>query len=216
MSIINGIRTINNLLAGSMSGAQLQTHLATGSNLAGWIQALNSPSQFKAVAESSTAMNSVAASSNAMTAVAASSNAMTAVVASSVAKMALFNSDTALAIIAAYVTALTTMRAAAQYSVLASNSAAGSSARTLAGTTPTASYIVLGVSTNISNIGMTMTLATLRPGSTRPTTNVTAANNVSLATALGPLVMPMVSPFTITSGDGITQIGYVGALRCDV
>jgi len=169
-----------------------------------------------AVAASSTAMAAVAASSTAMAAVIASSTAMAAVIASSTAKMAVFNSDTALDAIAASETALGSMRAAAQYAVLASNSNPGNEGRTLAGTVPTASYIVLGVSTSDGSTGSTMTVATLRPGSTRQNTNVTAAGNVSLATALGPLVMPMVSPFTIVSTDGGTQIGYVGALRCDV
>jgi hypothetical protein len=47
-------------------------------------------------------------------------------------------------------------------------------------------------------------------------TNTTATNNVGVGTALGPIVLPMVTPFTVQSTDGTGQIIYVGMLRCDV
>ena len=107
MGMINGIRTLNALCSGTMTGAQLTTYLATGSNSGSFQQLLTLRGQAKVLAESSVAMTAVIASSTAMTAVAASSTAMTAVWASntaadavmtsSAAKLAVYNNDTALA-----------------------------------------------------------------------------------------------------------------------
>jgi hypothetical protein len=169
-----------------------------------------------AVAASSAAMDAVAASSAAMTAVAASSTAMTAVAASSTAKMAVFNSDTALADIAASATALTAMRAAAQYAVYETANVALTSPTALIGTNASASYIALGVSTSDITNGATITIATRHPGSARANTHVTDVTSVSLTTALGALVMPMVTPFTFQTTDGNPQTGRVGMLRCDI
>lgn len=226
MGIVNGIRTIDSILAGALSGAQLETWLGTGINKAGFTQAINVKTQLRLLIESSSAMAVVAASTIAMTAIVensyaldlliANSGALAAVAASTTAKMVLFSSDLALTEIAASATAIAVMRAAAQYAVYASNSAWGTTTRTLAGLNAAGSYIVLGASTNDSSTGETMTIATRKSGSTRGNTNTTAADNVSLTTALGEIVMPMVTPFTIVSTDSSTQIGYVGALRCDV
>jgi hypothetical protein len=130
--------------------------------------------------------------------------------------MAIFNADTALTAIAASATALAAMRAAAQYTVFASANASGNTARTLSGPNAAGSYIVVGASTSDPHIGATQTVATRRSGSAMAATNVTALDNVSLTTALGPIVMAMVTPFTIVSTDQSSQIGYVGAVRCDV
>jgi hypothetical protein len=227
MGIVNGISIINNLLAGTLSGAQLQTYLGTGANLASFVQAINSRSQARAMTESNTAMTAVAASSTAMTAVAASSTAMTAVAASSTAmtavaarstamtavtasttaKMAIFNSDTALASIAASSTALTAMRASSQYQLSAGTAAA------IAGLNAAGSYIVVGLSTsNGSSAGVNV--LTRRSGSTvsmfQAATGTTASNGLTF-----PAAMPMVTPFSVSNtGDGWTW--FVGTVRCDV
>jgi len=68
MGILNGIGIVNSLLAGTLSGAALQTYLGTGSNYASFVQAINSRSQARAIAESPTAMAAVAQSAKAMNA----------------------------------------------------------------------------------------------------------------------------------------------------
>ncbi len=108
MGMINGIRTINAIVGGTMSGSALETYLtASGNNLGSFLQLMNLRGQMMMLAQSSTAMTAVIASSTAMTAVAASSTAMTAVwalntastavMSSSTARLAVYNSDTALA-----------------------------------------------------------------------------------------------------------------------
>jgi hypothetical protein len=207
MGIVNGISIINNLLAGTLSGAQLQTYLGTGANLASFVQAINSRSQARAMTESNTAMTAVTASSTAMTAVAASSTAMTAVAASTTAKMAIFNSDTALASIAASSTALTAMRASSQYQLSAGTAGA------IAGLNAAGSYIVVGLSTsNGSSAGVNV--LTRRSGSTvsmfQAATGTTASNGLTF-----PAAMPMVTPFSV-SNTGAGWTWFVGTVRCDV
>ena len=76
--MINGIRTLNALSSGTMTGAQLTTYLATSTNAGSFQQLLSLRGQTKLLTESTLAMTAVAASSTAVTAVAASSAAMTA------------------------------------------------------------------------------------------------------------------------------------------
>lgn len=138
---------------------------------------------------------------------------MTAVVASAAAKMAMFSSDTALNAIAASATAITAIRAAAGYSVLATDNTSGS--RPWPGVAG-GKYIIAGISTSDSSTGATITVSTLRAGSTRPNTHLTDASSVSLATALGAILCPCEEAFTVATTDGGIQILYLGALRCDV
>jgi hypothetical protein len=148
-----------------------------------------------------------------MAAVAASSTAMAAVAASSTAKMAIYAADTAITEIAGSATALAAIRAAAGYSILATASVPGSRAWPgVAG----GKYLIVGVSTSDSSTAATITVSTRRTGSTRPATNTTASDNVTLTTALGPICCPCEEAFTVTTTDGSTQIIYLGALRCDV
>lgn len=73
MSIINGIRTINNLMAGTLTGAQLETLLATGSSYAGYCQALNTASTSRVLLESNTAKAQLVLSARAIKGLASSS-----------------------------------------------------------------------------------------------------------------------------------------------
>ena len=125
MGMINGIRTLNALCSGTMTGAQLTTYLATGSNSGSFQQLLTLRGQAKVLAESSVAMTAVIASSTAMTAVAASSTAMTAVIASSTAMTAVAASSTAMTAVAASSTAMTAVIASstAMTAVIASSTA---------------------------------------------------------------------------------------------
>lgn len=69
MGIVSGIRILNNLLAGTLSGAQLQTVLTTPANLASFTQLLYSPRHLRSLLESSTAVAALAASNAALGAV---------------------------------------------------------------------------------------------------------------------------------------------------
>lgn len=73
MSIVNGIRTIDNLVAGNLSGAQLETWLGTGINKAGFIQAINSRSQVRLLTESLTALTAISTSPAAVSSIGRSS-----------------------------------------------------------------------------------------------------------------------------------------------
>ena len=125
MGMVNGIRALNALMSGTMTGAQLTTYLSTGSNSGSFQQLLTLRGQVKVLTESSVAMTAVAASSTAMTAVAASSTAMTAVLASSTAMTAVLASSTAMTAVAASSTAMTAVLASstAMTAVAASSTA---------------------------------------------------------------------------------------------
>ena len=79
MGMVNGIRIVNQVIAGTLSGSALQTYLGTAANRASWIHALNTKTLSRALAESSTAMTAIGASALASTDVAASSVALAAV-----------------------------------------------------------------------------------------------------------------------------------------
>lgn len=66
MGIVNGISVVNNLIAGSMSGAQLQTYLATGANLASFVQVTNVRRQLQVLRNTPAAVTAVMASSTAL------------------------------------------------------------------------------------------------------------------------------------------------------
>lgn len=66
MGIVNGLSIVNNLIAGSMTGAQLQTYLATGSNLASFVQMTNVRRQLQVLRNTPAAVTAVTASSTAL------------------------------------------------------------------------------------------------------------------------------------------------------
>lgn len=227
MAMISGMRMLNALENGTLTGAQLQTLLANNSRRGELQVLLEIPGQARriaannvtmtAVAASSLAMTAVAASSNAMNAVVASSTAMTAVIASSNAKMAVFNSDTAITAIAGSATAIAAVRAAAQYAVLSTLSSNLTLGQPLVGTNAAGSYIAVGVSNSVGVAGEVITLTNRRAGSARVNTNTMAVDNINLATALGPIAVPLVSSFVYSwNGTTSNRIGYVGMLRCDI
>jgi len=144
--------------------------------------------------------------------------AMAAVLGSSVAKMALFNSDAAIAAISGSSTALAAIRTNAKYATYTHDSGLRPNQNpALIGPVLSGSYIAVGVSTTDTTTGQTITVTTLRSGSSRTNTHVADATSVSSAAALGVLCMPMVAPFAINSTDGSSgPLVYVGMLRCDV
>jgi hypothetical protein len=222
MGMVNGIRALNALTSGTMTGAQLTAYLASGSNLGSFKQLFNLRGQINilaessvamtAVAASSVAMTAVAASSVAMTAVAASSVAMTAVAASSVAKMAVFNNDIALNAIAASATAMAAMRASAGY-IVTNPATMNGLAVTLAPLNAAGSYIVLGYSKSVATTDTISLLSTRRAGSTIATSIGPITNASSTLGADAYMALPVVAPFTAT---GNNRIWYFGMLRCDV
>jgi len=106
MGILNGIGIVNNLIAGTLSGAALQTYLGTGSNYASFVQAINSRSQARAIAESSTAITAVCASALAMGAFANSSVAMKILGSNAIARAAIGTSGANFTAISASSTAI--------------------------------------------------------------------------------------------------------------
>lgn len=62
MGIVNGLSIVNNLIAGSMTGAQLQTYLATGANLASFVQVTNVRRQLQVLRNTPAAVTAVTAS----------------------------------------------------------------------------------------------------------------------------------------------------------
>lgn len=113
MGIVNGIRTVDSLLAGNMSGAQLETWLGTGINNDGFIQAINSRSQTRVLSESTTALTAIASSpialNSALTSsvgrvilpiIAANSTLLTTIAANASSMTAIAGSASAMAVIA--------------------------------------------------------------------------------------------------------------------
>lgn len=109
MGIVNGIRIVDQLVAGTMSGAQLETWLGTGINKAGFVQALNSRSQSRVLSESSAATTAVFASATALAALTASSVGLATFLTSSAGAASVAASGTAMAVIAASNVLLTAM-----------------------------------------------------------------------------------------------------------
>jgi hypothetical protein len=69
MGMINGLRAMNALTAGTMSGAQLTTYLASGINYGSFTQLLNLKGQANILVNSSSAMTAIVASSTASVAI---------------------------------------------------------------------------------------------------------------------------------------------------
>lgn len=76
MGIVNGISIVNNLIAGSMTGEQLQTYLATGANLASFVQVINVRRQLQVLRNTPAAVTAVTASATASATVAANDTAL--------------------------------------------------------------------------------------------------------------------------------------------
>ena len=71
MGIVNGINIVNNLLAGTLSGAQLQTALAVGANAASWVQVVAMRRQIQVLCNTPAAVAAVTASATACAAITA-------------------------------------------------------------------------------------------------------------------------------------------------
>lgn len=65
MGIVNGINIVNKLLAGTLSGAQLQTSLAVGANAASWVQVVAMRRQIQLLRNTPAAVAAVLASTSA-------------------------------------------------------------------------------------------------------------------------------------------------------
>lgn len=76
MGIVNGLSIVNNLIAGSMTGAQLQTYLTTGSNLASFVQVTNVRRQLQVLRNTPAAVTAVTTSATASATVAANDAAL--------------------------------------------------------------------------------------------------------------------------------------------
>ena len=101
MPMLRAIRTLNNLEAGTLSGAALQTLLADTGRHGDFVSLVTQRGHARRLAASSTAMAAVAASSTAMAAIVASNTALAAVFASSTARVAIYDHATALATLTA-------------------------------------------------------------------------------------------------------------------
>lgn len=76
MGIVNGINIVNNLLAGTLSGAQLQTSLAVGANAASWVQVVAIRRQIQVLRNAPAAVTAVTASATASSIIAANDTAV--------------------------------------------------------------------------------------------------------------------------------------------
>jgi len=147
----------------------------------------------------------------------ASTAAMNLIGASQLARLKIYNTDSLLTDIFNNTTVRDILRASSSYVVSETASTTGTNSRAIAGTTSGGLYVVLGYSTGDSHTGQTITISTLRTGSSRPTalpTNVANAANSTLA--LATVATPIRTPFTAVSTSTSTQRFYFGLLRCDV
>ena len=188
------------------------------------------PAALSALSTSSGSMTALAAGSNLMSVFAAStflmtafstqSVAMNALAANTVSKMAIYNSDTALNALAGVAQALTSMRAAAGYSVKTTGATSPSStARSLSPSITSGNWIMLGMSRNFSPTASgTMGIsAGRRAGSTRSISEAATAVSSTAATDVA-FMTPLdgsLTPTTIQSNTDLTE-HYIGLLRCDV
>lgn len=218
---------LGNGLTGANLDAELGNHLYAGAFEASLRQVTvvenlkASPSALVGIAASGIALDAVIrnapkvfdaiiANSAALAALVASSSAMDVIAASSVAKTACYNSDALLTAIAESITAVSAMRAAAQYSV---KTAIENGVTNVALGWP-GTYIVLGASRSTAGARV-VSLTPLRAGSAVANTIALDAVADSLARDAN-VAIPISAAATFalnTAGAG--QI-YFGALRCDI
>lgn len=151
-----------------------------------------------ALANSNFALAEIVASSTAMTAIAASATAMTAMLASQRARFAIWGSDLACASILASSTAHDAARAAGSLITVASDNGTTPVELTGSGLLNGANkYLFLGVS-NFTTANRTLTLTTLRSGSSRPASGPWIGAQASVDEAAGfDIATPIEGP-TIT------------------
>ena len=229
MPMIRAMRLLNAVEGGTTSGAQLQTLLtADPGRLAEFNVLMGMRGQTRRMAASSTAMAAVAASSTAMAAVIASSTAMAAVIASSTAmtaiatsttaKLALYESDTALTACFNSTTAMTALRAAATIYSKAGNGTSPvllNNGVTPGGLTDLGKYLLLGIS-GFATSARTITVSTLRGGSSRPNAVSSSGFIGTNATAGALLCCPITGPLSFVGNNSGTGLTYFSLLRCDV
>lgn len=90
MSLVNGIRRIESLISGTTSSAQLQTALATPTDNASFIQAMNISAQARLLIDSPTALPIILGSALGLSAMAASATMLAAVTADPVASSTVY------------------------------------------------------------------------------------------------------------------------------
>lgn len=206
MGIVNGLSIVNNLIAGSMTGAQLQTYLATGANAASFVQVTNvrrqlqvlrnTPAAVTAVTASATASATIAANDTALrqwllygtsynwrsfanlAAVLASAPAMAEVAASAVA-MALVAASTSL--LGAVIAAPTALSAVVSSGVAMGVLAASSTAMTVVVGSTTAMTAVAGSSTAMTAIAASGTAMPILAASSAAMTTVAASSTAMAA-----------------------------------
>jgi hypothetical protein len=182
MGMINGIRALNALTSGTMTGAQLTTYLATSNNAGSFQQLLSLRGQTKILTESTLAMSAVAASSTAMTAVAASSTAMTAVAVSSTALTAVIASSTAMTAVAASSTAMTAVAAS---STAMTAVAASSTAMTAVAASSTARLAVFNSDVALSAIAASsIAIAAIKAAPTYVINSTASVGTTAITTTL--------------------------------
>ena len=214
MGIVNGISIVNNLIAGSMSSAQLQTYLATGANLASFVQVINvrrqlqvlrnTPAAVTAVTESATALAAIVANDEAvrvwvlygtsyshrsfanMAAVLASAPAMAEVAASTGAMALLAASPETMAALIASPTALSAVVAS---STAMTAVAASSTAMTAVVASSTAMTAVAGSATAMAAIAASGAAMSLLAASSSAMTTVAASSTAMAAVAASSTAM---------------------------
>ena len=170
-----------------------------------------SASAMQVVADSTPALAALVGSSLAIAAAVASTPAMAALVATVKGRMALYQSDALLAALAGSATAMAAARAATAYTVLAW-AEKGQTPEPLS--LPGTAYVVLGASRSVVNT-RTVTLETLRAGSTQSATTPTIGTIANTSATEVNTAIPIAATFTARlSGTG-SGTGYLGLLRCD-
>lgn len=214
MGIVNGLSIVNNLIAGSMTGAQLQTYLATGANLASFVQVTNVRRQLQVLRNTPAAVTAVTASATASATVAANDAALrqwllygtsynwrsfanlAAVLASAPAMAEVAASSSAMALVAvaptvlaAVIAAPTALSAVVASSVAMGVLAANSTAMTAVVASTTAMTAVVASSTAMTVIADSGTAMPILAASSAAMTTVAASSTamavlVASATAM--------------------------------
>ena len=190
MGQLRAIRTLNALQQGTLSSAQLETLLTTGSQLGEWSGLMQSQGQCNRLAASSTAMTAVAASST--------------------ARLSFWNSDPALTAAAGSSAALAAFRAAPGYAVnsFAENNGDGTLSTISNMATSNAKWILVGWSRSSTTGNAYISSASRRSGSAVGTLS---GNPVSGSTAAANNVMALIGPATAYC-DTISRTVYFGVL----
>lgn len=197
MSMVRALRTLAALENGTLSGAQLETQLASSTARRG---------EFAALCASPGVAQRMVASSATMTAVAASATAMAEFVKFTTCRMAAWGSDNALNALKASSVAMSALRAAPGYTVVAGPNVAGGGEVVVTGKR----YIVLGISNSVLSAQST-TLTTKRVFS-----NMSAAlacdSSPDSSAQDSNQATPVTGPILVNQAAGYF---HYGLLRCD-